>query len=115
MGASFLRYEARGPVRKAEVSAMIELTCTLRQWRATARCCEHQEIGRPDLAEQIRWAFPANPRAHPDTPITVRFIEADAAVIEHQVPGGTCAIGSAREAVAAAEAIIALHQRHGPG
>ncbi len=90
---------------------MSELTCTLRHWWATARRCEHREIGRPDLAEQIRWAVPADPNADPDMPITVRFIEADAAVIEHQVLGGACAMESASEAVEAADAIIQGHQR----
>ena len=94
---------------------MVELTCTLRQWRATSRRLEHREIGRPDPAEQIRWTLPADPNTHPDTPITVRFIEADAAVIERQVQGGAGAMETGREAVAAAEALITARQWHGPG
>ncbi len=107
---------------------MVELTRTLRQWWATARHLEQREIGRPDLAEQIRWAFPVDRSAHLDTPVTVRLIEEDAAVIEDRaplsawwmptVPGWSLrrrsTVGSAADAVAAAEAIIVAHQRGRP-
>ncbi len=115
---------------------MVKMTRTIRQWWATSRRLEHREIGRPDLAQQIRWAFPADPNAHPDTLVTVRFVEEDAAFIEHQAPlrawwmpvspgwgrrpsdwglPPNQMVWRAGEAVAAAEAIIAAHQRRGPG
>ncbi len=104
---------------------MIDLTRTIRQWWATARRLEHQEVGRPDLAEQIRWAFPADPHAHPDTPVTVSLVAEDAAIIERHAPVGVwwmpttpgwmlrprSSAERASDAVAAAEAIIAAHQR----
>ncbi len=114
---------------------MAELTRTIRQWWATARRLEHREIGRPDLAQQIRWAFPADSNAPPDTPVTVSFTAEDAAVIEHRAPLSAwwmpaspgrglrpsswglqprTPVWSAADAVAAAEAIIAAHQRRGP-
>ncbi len=68
---------------------MIELTCTLRQWWATARRGEHREIGRLDLAQRIRWALPTDPKAPPDTPVTVIFLAADAAIIERLAPLST--------------------------
>ncbi|MDP9370788.1 MAG: hypothetical protein M3Q03_21385 [Chloroflexota bacterium] len=111
---------------------MIELTRTLRQWWATARRLEHRKIGRPDLALQIRWAFPEDPHAPPDTPITVNFIEVDAAVVQAEAPLTAWwmpaspgwrvqpsdwgrprhpTVGNAEAAVAAAETIIRDHQR----
>ena len=65
---------------------MVELTRTLQQWWATARRLEQQTVGRPDLAEQIRWAFPSTTNADPDTPLTVLFTSDDGAVIEQQAP-----------------------------
>ncbi len=107
---------------------MIELTRTLRQWWATARRLEQCEIGRHDLADQIRWTFPADPNAHLDTPVTVSLLAEDAAVIELHAPldvwwmpttpgwmGRLDRTNSASDAVAAAEAIIAVHQRREPG
>ncbi len=64
----------------------MDLIRTLSQWRATARRLEHREIGRPDLADQVRWAFPADQTIHPDTPVTVSLIPEDAAVIETRTP-----------------------------
>ncbi|MDP9472652.1 MAG: hypothetical protein M3Q71_18635 [Chloroflexota bacterium] len=108
---------------------MVELIRTMRQWWATARRLDHREIGRPDLAEQIRWAFPADPHAHPDTLIRVRFVEEDAAIIETRTPldvwwmpkapgGGAPPRVSAEEAgeaaVDAAESLIREHQRRPP-
>ncbi len=105
---------------------MIELTRTLRQWWATARRLEHREIGRPDLAEQIRWAFPADHTVHPDTPVTVSLIPEDAAVIETWTPPDawwmpkppgwsltrrSSARTAGEAAVDSAEAIIREHQR----
>lgn len=104
---------------------MVELTRTLQQWWATARRLEHETVGRPDLAEQIRWAFPSTTSADPDTPLTVLFTSGDAAVIEQRAPLSAwwmpptrgwmrqprLAAGRAQEAVAAAEAIIRDHQR----
>ena len=65
---------------------MLELTRTLRQWWATAHRLEHCKIGRPDPATRIRWAFPDDPLTHPDTKVTVRFVEADVPVVLAQVP-----------------------------
>ncbi len=107
---------------------MVELTRTRRQWWATARHLEQREIGRQDLAEQIRWAAPVDPHADPDTPVPVSFIEADAAVIETRTPMSAwwmptvpgwrlrrrSTLGSGADAVAAAEVIITTHQRR-PG
>lgn len=96
---------------------MIDLTRTIRQWWATSRHFEHREIGRPDLAEQIRWALPGDPNVPASTPLTVNFLAHDAALIERLVPVGgrwpppSSMAGSAAEAVEAAEAIIAAHQR----
>lgn len=111
---------------------MMELTRTLRQWWATARRLEHRKIGRPDLAARIRWAFPDDPHADPDSRVTVRFSEADVAVVLAQAPLTAWwmpaspgwrvqpsdwgrprqpSVGSAEDVVAAAEAIIHAHQR----
>ncbi len=111
---------------------MIELTRTLRQWWATARRLEHRKIGHRDLAQRIRWALPADPEADPDGRIVIRFGEADATAVEAEAPlvawwmpaspgwrvrpsdwgrPGPPAVGTAEEAVAAAEAIIRDHQR----
>ncbi|MDP9355923.1 MAG: hypothetical protein M3R02_11715 [Chloroflexota bacterium] len=108
---------------------MVELIRTVRQWWATARRLDHREIGRADLAEQIRWAFSADPHAHPDTIIRVSFVEEDAAIIETRTPlavwwmpkapgGGAPPRVSAEEAgeaaVDAAESLIREHQRRPP-
>nr|MDP9473393.1 hypothetical protein [Chloroflexota bacterium] len=82
-------------------------------------------IGRPELAEQIRWALPGDPNVPASTPLTMSFLAHDAALIERLVPvpgrwlspapGGSepphAPLGSAREVVEAPEAIIAAHQR----
>ncbi len=65
---------------------MVELTRTLHQWRTTARRLHLGTIGRPDLAEQIRWAFPADSSVPPEMPVTVSFTEEDAALIEERSP-----------------------------
>ena len=106
---------------------MIALTRTLRQWWVTARRLEHREIGRHDLADQIRWTFPADPNAPPHTPVTVSLLAEDAAVIELHAPldvwwmptvpdwmGSPTTTNPSTDAVAAAEAIIAAHQRREP-
>ncbi|MDP9355682.1 MAG: hypothetical protein M3R02_10465 [Chloroflexota bacterium] len=94
---------------------MVELTRTLHQWRRTARRLELGTIGRPDLAEQIRWALPGDPSVASSTPLTVRFPAEDAALIERLVPlvvrAALLPEESAAEAIAAAEAIIRGHQR----
>lgn len=93
---------------------MVELTRTLHQWRTTARRLQLGTIGRPDLAEQIRWALPGDPNVPASTPLTVSFLAHDAALIERLVPVGgrwpppSSMAGSAAEAV---EAIIAADQR----
>ncbi len=114
---------------------MVELTRTLRQWWATARRLEHRKIGRPDLATRIRWAFPDDLHADPDTTVTVRFTEADKAVVLARAPLTAWWMpaspgwrvrpsdwgrprppvgGRAEDAVATAEAIIHDHQRRRP-
>ncbi len=104
---------------------MVELTRSLHQWRRTARRLELGTIGRPDLADQIRWALPADPTVSSSTPLMVSFLAEDAALIERLVPLPPWAAsstpgwtrqrnptaGTASEAVAAAEAIIRDHQR----
>ncbi len=111
---------------------MIPIRRTIRQWWATCRRLEHREIGRLDLAQRIRWALPTDPNVPPDTFVTVSFLAADAALIESRAsryawwmpasPGWrvqpsdwgrptTPTVGSAEEAIAAAEAIIQEHQR----
>ena len=103
---------------------MIELTRTRHLWRTTARRLELRTIGRPDLAEQIRWALPGDEGVPLHTPLTVSFLEEDAALIERLVPvsgwGGPTisrgrqsarsGLGTPADAVAAAEAIISAHQ-----
>lgn len=107
---------------------MIELTRTLHQWRTIVRRLELGTIGRPDLAEQIRWALPADQRTPAHTPLTVSVLEADGALIERLLsvggrrgpanPSGGwpphSALGSPAEAVVAAEVIIRDHQRRRP-
>ncbi len=107
---------------------MVDLTRTLRQWWATARRLEHQTMGRTDLAEQIRRAWPSEANAPPETPLTIPFIPQDAALIEERAPlsawwmpptrGWTrqprVELGQSQEAVAAAEAIIRDHQQRRP-
>jgi len=111
---------------------MTDLTRTIRQWWATARRLEHRVIGRPDLARKIHWAFPSDPNADPDTPVTVSFLTADAGVIERRAPLTAwwmpaspgrgvqpsdwgrprhSPAAPAEDVVAAAEAIIRDHQR----
>ncbi len=98
---------------------MIKLTRTLHQWRTTARRLQLATIGRPDLAEQIRWALPADLGVYSSTPFTMSFLAEDAALIERLVPvpvRGEPPLRreSAADAIAAAEAIIRGHQRRNP-
>ncbi len=108
---------------------MVELTRTICQWQATARRLAERDPGRPDLAEHIRQAVAVDPQAHPDTPVTVQFTPEDGALITARAPLGAWWMpaaprwslepprkrNEAGEAVAAAEAIIAAHQRRRPG
>ncbi|MDP9357777.1 MAG: hypothetical protein M3R02_21305 [Chloroflexota bacterium] len=101
---------------------MTPIRRTIRQWWATCRRLEHREIGRLDLAQRIRWALPTDPNVPPDTFVTVRFLAADAVLIERRASGWRVhpsdwgrptppTVGRAEEAIAAAEAIIQGHQR----
>ncbi len=108
---------------------MVELIRTMSQWWATARRLDNRDIGRPDLADQIRRAFPTDQTAHPNTALTISFVAEDAAVIEARTPlgawwmpkapgGGAPPRVSAEEAgeaaVDAAESLIREHQRRPP-
>ncbi len=79
-----LREHLQRAAHVTEANPMIELTRTVRQWWATARRLEHREIGRPDLAAQIRETFPKD--VHPDTHVRVSFLDEDATVIEGRTP-----------------------------
>lgn len=108
---------------------MVELTRTICQWQATARRLALRDPGRPDLAEQILHACSPDPHAHPDTPVSVQFSPKDAALIAARAPLGAWWMpvaprwtldrprkrDDAGDAVAAAEAIIAAHQRRRHG
>ncbi len=95
---------------------MVELTRTLHQWRMTARRLQLGTLGRPDLAEQIRWGLPTDPHALSSAPLAMTFLADDAALIERLVPvagwrAPPSPVGRAADVVATAEAIIAAHQR----
>ncbi len=108
---------------------MVELTRTICQWQATARRPAQRDPGRSDLAKRILEACPADPQAHPDTPVTMRFTAGDGALITARAPLGVWWMltaprwalaprrerDEAAEVVAVAEAIIAAHQRRKPG
>ena len=108
---------------------MVDLTRTICQWQATARRVAQRDPGRADLAAQIQQAISASPQAHPDTPVTVWCSSEDAALIAARAPLGAWwmpaapgwSLGPPRkrdeagDAVAAAESIVAAHQRRKPG
>jgi hypothetical protein len=59
------------------------ITRTRGQWEATARRLESRA---PTLAARIRLALGADPRAHPDDPLSIFLAAPERATIEHRTP-----------------------------
>src|SRR5262245_46498152 len=68
------------PMTNADPHAV---TRTRGQWEATAR---HLESRTPTLAARIRLALGADPRAHPDDPLSIFLAAPERATIEHRTP-----------------------------